>query len=71
MRRIIASLLVFCALSLVALRPVSAVIPTLTMDTVFVGNAGNPQDPTDGDSFVHGIQNFGAVPEHTASARTK
>jgi sulfatase modifying factor 1 len=45
---------------LVAPRSAWAVI---TIDTVPVGNAGNGDDPADGDQFItDGIQNFGAVP---------
>lgn len=58
MNRVIASLLLFCATFLVALRPVSAI----TVDTVFVGNAGNANDPRDGDMVSAGVQNCGAVP---------
>ncbi len=33
----------------------------VTIETVPVGNIGNPNDPSDGDSFTNGVQNFGAV----------
>src|SRR5262249_14157031 len=33
----------------------------ITIDTVLVGDAGNPNDPADGDGNVSGVQNFGAV----------
>ena len=32
------------------------------IDTVPVGNAGNPNDPSDGDERMPGIQNLGSVP---------
>ena len=57
MHRIIASLLLFCATSLVALRPSSAI----TIDTVPVGNPGNASDPSDGDAAMPLIQHLGAV----------
>jgi formylglycine-generating enzyme required for sulfatase activity len=47
MHRSIASLLLFCAISLVALRPALAV----TIDTVPIGNPGNANDPATGNSF--------------------
>ena len=34
---------------------------TITIDTVPVGDVGNANDPSDGDSFTSGVQNFGAV----------
>jgi formylglycine-generating enzyme required for sulfatase activity len=48
----------FCAHCFFALRPINA---DVTIDTVYVGNAGNPNDPSDGDTDTAGIQNFGAV----------
>jgi formylglycine-generating enzyme len=57
MHRIVASLLLICASSFIALQAASAV----TMDWSPVGNSGNAADPADGDSGTPGIQNFGAV----------
>ena len=33
----------------------------ITIDTVPVGNVGNPNDPADRESLTTGVQNFGAV----------
>ena len=35
---------------------------TVTIEMVQVGDPGNPIDPSDGDHFVPGTQNFGTVP---------
>lgn len=37
------------------------VASALTMEMVTVGDPGNPADPSDGDEYTPGIQNFGAV----------
>jgi formylglycine-generating enzyme required for sulfatase activity len=58
MNRIVASLILFCAISPVALQSASAV----TIDWSPVGNPGNANDPADGDIITPGIQNSGAVP---------
>jgi Sulfatase-modifying factor enzyme 1 len=55
--RFFAALVFFCASFVVAPLPASAI----TIDTVFVGNPGNADDPRDGDNSTPGIQNFGAV----------
>jgi len=58
MNRNVASLLLFCATSLVAPSAASAV--TITWSPV--GNPGNANDTADGDRFTPGVQHFGAVP---------
>lgn len=50
MYRIVTSLFLFCALSLAALRPATAVI---AIDTVLVGNPGNANDPLTGFGNVN------------------
>ena len=54
----IAAVLLMVAASALAPPAASAV----TIPTVPVGNAGNSNDPADGDWITDGIQNFGAVP---------
>ena len=57
MNRLLTTLLIFCALTLLVHRSASAV----TMAWTMVGNPGNAADPADGDSTAPGIQHFGAV----------
>ena len=54
MNRIIASLILFCATSLGAPQPVSAI----TIDTVAIGNVGNTPDPT---VMTDGTSGYGSV----------
>src|SRR5258705_11670033 len=48
------------ALLILALSPCAA-YATITIETVPVGDVGNPNDPADGDIDEPGVQNFGAV----------
>jgi formylglycine-generating enzyme required for sulfatase activity len=47
------------ALAILIASAVSA--SAITIDTIPVGDAGNPNDPSDGDANQSGVQNFGAV----------
>jgi formylglycine-generating enzyme len=46
----------------VAFSTIGADALAVTIDWSLVGNAGNANDPADGDRFTAGTQNFGAVP---------
>lgn len=48
-------------LSLIILLAWAVSASAITIETVPVGNVGNPNDPADGDSFTSGVQNYGAV----------
>ena len=59
MKQFLLPLCLFCATSLVAVRRVSAI----TIETVPIGDIGNPNDPSDGDAYeTREIEHFGAVP---------
>ena len=66
MHRIVASLLLLCASSFVALQSASAV----TIDWSPVGNPGNAADTADGDSGTPGSRISAPCPTTTTSART-
>lgn len=59
MSRFLAPFFLLCVSFLFA--PLAATAAPITIDTVPVGNAGNAPDPSDGDQFTAGVQNFGAV----------
>src|SRR5262245_35851784 len=58
MNRIVAAQFLVCASFVLLPKEATA---DIAIDTVIVGNAGNANDPRDGDSLTPGIQNFGAV----------
>jgi sulfatase modifying factor 1 len=49
-------------LAIVLLLALAVPASAITIETVPVGDVGNPNDPSDGDKSSEGVQNYGAVP---------